>query len=62
MSLGNVVFFAEEEIYWEPSVDRSALYQQLSLKRYREIIHQQIEYEMMLYALIEITYIIKNII
>ena len=36
-------FFAEEPIYWEPGSDAYSIYQQLSDKKYREIIRQQIQ-------------------
>ena len=36
-------FFEQEEVYWEPASSQTALYDQLSKKKYREILKQQIQ-------------------
>lgn len=36
-------FFIEDEVYWAPASSKTALYSQLSEKKYREILRQQIK-------------------
>uniref|UniRef100_A0A1X7SFQ5 Uncharacterized protein n=1 Tax=Amphimedon queenslandica TaxID=400682 RepID=A0A1X7SFQ5_AMPQE len=40
---GKTIFFVEDPIYWEPGTDTNDIYQQLSDKRYREILRKQIK-------------------
>ena len=39
----NDSFFTEEKLYWTPGEDTNVLYEQLAQKKYREIMHQEIE-------------------
>ena len=41
--VNNWNFFEESESYWKPASDSIALYEQLSMKKYREILRKQIE-------------------
>ena len=38
------MLFEEDDTYWEPASDANELYKQLSAKKYREIVRQQIQY------------------
>ena len=38
------VLFEEDDTYWEPADDARGLYEQLSAKKYREIVRSQIQY------------------
>ena len=38
------MLFEENDTYWVPASDANELYSQLSSKKYREIIRQQIQY------------------
>lgn len=40
--LQQAAFFLEDEVYWPPASSKKALYDQLSRKKYREILRQQI--------------------
>ena len=40
---GKVNFFEEEEVYWNPALDRDGLYAQLAKRKYREIPPHQIQ-------------------
>ena len=40
---GNLTMFEEDDTYWEPADDVNELYRQLSSKKYREIVRQQVE-------------------
>ena len=37
-------FFAEAEVYWTPGSDCGSIYEQLALRKYREILRAQIKY------------------
>ena len=37
------LLFVETEIYWKPSSDCGSIYEQLALRKYREIIRTQIK-------------------
>ena len=43
-SVNNWSFFDESESYWKPASDSNTLYEQLSLRKYREILRKQIEW------------------
>ena len=38
-------FFEESTVYWEPGSDCSVIYEQLAQQKFREIIREQIEWD-----------------
>ena len=38
------LLFAEAEVYWKPGSDCGSIYEQLALRKYREILRTQIKY------------------
>ena len=41
--LSQSYFFLEDEVYWQPASSKTALYDQLAKKKYREILRKQIK-------------------
>ena len=41
---GDPVFFQDDKTYWSPASNTRGLYKQLSSKKYREIVKQDIRY------------------
>ena len=50
-------FFPEEPHYWEPKSDVNAIYEQLAMKYYREILRQKIKSVTMLNNIINFCFI-----
>ena len=38
------LLFAETDVYWKPGSDCGSIYEQLALRKYREILRAQIKY------------------
>ena len=61
-SVNNWSFFDESESYWKPASDSNTLYEQLSLRKYREILRKQIEWvSVLIYFAIRERYLTDNV-